>query len=481
MNHEFPGYISQIKGQFILTAEDREAPEGWSCRKYSKWKLFTSVLPIADVFDEFDKWLGWCIGYPIVGGVIEPEKIVLKINPEDIFGSIEEFYYRATGRWALLLVTQDVERVFLDPYGSLAIAYSTIEKTLASTPTLIGSENDWDKEFMKEVGFPEKISWLPCGLTFKKNVSRLLPNHSLHLGEWNVKRHWPTDKSDFSIVDLNYAQAKITTNCKNTFAAISKKYPICLTLTAGMDSRMVLAMAREYVDKIEVVTFAEENETVDMYIASRLAKQLALNHKFLHKVGASPEELHKWQLLIGFSASGAIWKIHKTLEKLDSTRVLLPGVSAEVHKGKYWKRSDNLNTKLTASEILKRYNFPQHPRLVGAYEEWLLGLKFLNPFNLLDLVYIEQRLGCWAAPVFYNNQISKFELIVFNSRTICENMMRLPLKYRQKKQLVVDICKEEWPELLSLPFNDYAGLRSYLSLQSNKKRLKELLKSIIPT
>jgi hypothetical protein len=39
-----------FKGQFILTAEQHDFP-GWTLNIYEGWKLFTSHLPVIDVFD----------------------------------------------------------------------------------------------------------------------------------------------------------------------------------------------------------------------------------------------------------------------------------------------------------------------------------------------------------------------------------------------------------------------------------------------
>jgi hypothetical protein len=331
---------------------------------------------------------------------------------------------------------------------------------------------------MYAIGLPEKDVWLPSGLTTKKNVRRLLPNHCLNLTNWTVSRHWPTDQTDLSVDhDTKAAVTRIAGCAKSTIAAIAKSHPLCLTVTAGRDSRSVLACARDYVHVSTFFTFAAEKETNDMHIAALLVNRLRLNHKFIRRVKASPEELDRWLSLTGRSVSGAILKIHKTIEKLDPERVLLPGTSAEVHKGVYHRFKDRTGTKLTAREVLSRCKLPHHPALLKATEAWLKELDFLDAFKILDLVHIEQRLGCWAAPMHYGNTTSAFEIATFNSRMIFNAMMRLPHAYRRKKQLAIDICKNEWPELLYFPFNEYTGVKGYVL--SNIERAKKMLKEII--
>jgi hypothetical protein len=467
----------RFTGQFILTSEESEAFSEWTVHTFNQWKLFTLELPVINVYNEINEWLGWCIGHPIVDGILEPEKIILK-NPVNEIDPYEDFYDRTTGNWILILLGTETKAIYLDPYGSLPAVFSTNEKTIAATPTLIGSENDWDEQLMLELGYPEKINWLPSGLTFKRNVRRLIANHSLNLSDWKISRHWPAPQTDLSIDDdIETPVNNIIAKIENTITAVSNKFPLCLTITAGMDSRMVLACSRNHVEKAEFITFANKQKPVDMIISERLAKQLNLNHKFLNVLEASTEELDRWQFITGKSVSGGIWKIHKTLTQLDPCRVLLTGQSGEVHKGNYWRPGDTSDGKITATELLKRCKFPAHPLLLKATEDWLAELTHLSTFNMLDLVHIEQRMSCWGAIQSYGNSTSAFEIAPLSSRSIFQSMMRFPIWYRKKVQLPYDICKKAWPELLKQPFNEYPGIYGYLN--SKVKIVKKMVKTIV--
>ncbi len=475
--------LQQFKGQFILTVEKRNTPEGWTVHKYFKWHLFTLTLPVLDVYNQTKDWLGWCIGHPVVDGLIDPQQVMLHTSSNDFdMASVDDFYQRASGKWALLLVRPGNDKVFLDPYGSLATVFSILEKTLASTPSLLGPNHVWDDELIRDLGLPEKDNWLPSGLTTRKNVRRLLPNHSLSLTDWTVSRHWPTAQTDFS-VDHNTEAAviKIASNAKSTIAAIAGAYPLYFTVTAGRDSRMMLACARDYLDRAAFFTFATETKTPDMQIPALLTERLKLNHKFFYPEMATPEELEHWLALTGYSVAGRIWKLHKTIEKLDPKRVLLHGISAEVHKGVRWRSEDRRETKITAKDVLTRCGLPNHPKLIKATEEWIATLHFLDVFSIMDLVHIEQRLGSWAGPQHYGNTTSPFEMAIFNSRPIFNTMMRLPHDYRRNKQLAVDICQYAWPELLELPFNEFTGMKGYIysKARRSKKFLKETIRRFV--
>ncbi len=463
-------------GQYVLTSAQIASPPGWAVQEHQQWRLYTLKLPLLHVFNQQNLWLGWCIGHLVADGQLAPARVTLQTASENFdMAAVDDFYQRASGKWALLLVQPGWEKVFLDPYGSLATVFGKAEKTVASTPSLIETNGGWDEELISEVGLPEKDVWLPSGLTSKKGIQRLLPNHSLSLTNWMASRHWPTPETDFSTLATTAAGvATIAENVKGTINAISKAYPLCLTVTAGRDSRAVLASAQAHVTQSSFITFIGEAKSVDKAIAAALCQRFGLNHKFIPYKQASPAELEHWLYLTGWSVSGAIWKIHKSLESVDPNRVLLPGTSAEVHKGVYHRPADRADTKITAQEVLSRCKLPHHPAFIKATEAWLAELHFLDAFKILDLVHLEQRLGCWAASTHYGNTTSAFETAVFNSREIFHTMMRLPQAYRHKKQLAVDICAYTWPELLQFPFNEFTGVKGFFYAKA--RRIKTLLK-----
>ena len=116
---------------------------------------------------------------------------------------------------------------------------------------------------------------------------------------------------------------------------------------------------------------------------------------------------------------------------------------------------------------------PMHKMLIAGANEWMKELSFLSTFTLLDFLYIEQRLGCWAAPTHYGNRTSVLELAPLNSRAIFYDMVRLPFQYRFKQKFATELVEYAWPELLQLPFNRTFGI------VPGKKRLINLLQRVL--
>jgi len=472
--------VKNVTGQFILASNIKHIPINWTKYEKDNWILGVNKLPVLDIKNGLGKTIGWCLGYPVYPDNSNSGHICINNQNEDFIDlrAVDHFYENTGGRFVIILLTKNDKKIYLDSYGSLSAVYSLSEPIVASTNTLINCDKEWDFDLIKSLNMPESGLWYPSGLTPQKNIRRLMPNHCLDLDNWVVTRHWPTLVSELSMNnDIEMNISKITSCIKNTISCVADNYPIQLCLTAGKDTRMILACSRKYLDNIIFFTFTSNKENIDTNIAGILAKKLNLKHHFISVQTASDEEMCNWLYLTGHAVSGDIWKVHKSLESLDRTRVLLPGMAGAVGRAVYWQQSDHINKKITAKQLLTRAHFTNQKYILEATENWLAELDGFNIFNILDLFFIEQRTGCWAAPQHYGNTISKFEFSVFNHRVIFRSMLQVPYEYRRQKNLEGDICRNMWPELLELPFNEYTGFRGLIGKLKNT--LKNLIKKYI--
>jgi hypothetical protein len=479
---------AEFTRQFFLSKNPELIPDGWKRYNKGQWCLGVSELPVLGVVNASGINIGWCIGYPIHNKNPWKSKIVINCEDDGIINmsSIEDFYHDTGGRFVLVLIMKKEAKLFLDPGGSLSAVFSTSEKTVASTPTLFGEKYDWDEEIIRVLNMPESELWFPSGLTPKKGIKRILPNHYLDLNAWRVARHWPRSSSDLTIEDDIDKNVSIISSCLiKTIGIVAERYPIQMTLTAGRDSRMVLACAREFMSKISFFTQSDNQETIDMHIAKKLAKRLGLQHSFIPIKTATDDEMLRWLYLTGHAIGGAIMKIHKTVESYDRQSAVINGIFGEVGRAYYCKKNDSIDMKITAEEIHERRQIPHHNRILSATEKWLSGLSGYNIFQILDLFFIEQGEGCGESPKFYTNTISLFGISPFNHRKIFKSMLKLPYDYRLSLQLPIDICLKQWPELLDLPFNEYTGIKNYLyktrksSFKSAKKITKKIAKKLL--
>jgi hypothetical protein len=138
---------------------------------------------------------------------------------------------------------------------------------------------------------------------------------------------------------------------------------------------------------------------------------------------------------------------------------------------------------MSSAELFNRMGLPSWDRLQDAIGAWRDNLPDAPLSTFLDFAYLEHRLGCWAAPHLYGAAEFSINLTPFSHREIFDIMLRLPSRYRRSKALAEDIISAAWPELLSLPYNDYPGLRRLIGPSSwvgySKQKARSAIKRIL--
>jgi hypothetical protein len=452
----------QLVGQFVLSRHAQAAPDGWPARALRGWTLATHPrLPVADLRMLDGAPAGWVVGYPVVDGTLCPPTVGIPTEAATNAAALDEALYRLGGRFLAVVLTDAFERVYLDACGSMSAVYSGEAGTVASTPGWFDDRaHPWDEELIRFLNMPTSGLWYPFGLTPRRNVLRIIPNHFLDLNTWATTRHWPS--APFAEGDPRELVPRIAETIRATIGAAAHAYPLHMSLTAGRDSRLLLACARDRLDRTRFFTFARERATADTHIARALARRFGLDHVTLPIEPATPAQQAEWLARVGHSVSGDIAHMHPTLRRLDPGRALLPGMAGEVGRAFYWRAGDTATTLLRPEALVARCHLPANERIVAGATAWLGELAGHSTFTILDLLYIEQRLGCWGGPQQYGGEPwSAAQLFPLAQRAIFAAILALPPEYRAGERLPADICWLAWPELLELPFNQFSGWQRY--------------------
>ena len=480
----------QYYGQFVISRRDWTTPTAFSTRQYGPWVVKShESLPVTSIRTQDGHAIGCIIGCAIdvANGLIVDGDLTLPLNSghaiEKKETAIHKLMNRLGGRFICLIVDKDFQRLYLDAIGHLSCVYANSQEVAASTPGLILDRDEYDStmdhELARLLDISSRVSargFYPAGLTPHPAINRLLPNHYLDLNSWKAIRHWPAAKiATVTFVEQNVAS--IAETLKATIHAILQSREIYLPITAGRDSRMLLACSRAHLDRIKLIQFVNpkgniDPENIDHDIAKRLARAHNLDIEFLPIVVATAEERNRWYYEVGHCIGGRISDIYPTMARLDGSRVIIPGLGAGAGKHRYWRRSDKADTEITQDRLLQRMGLPSHPQLRRAVGAWLEEASyFLNTFQLLDLAQIEHRDGAWGSPSTYGQVRFVDHVYPICQRTIFENMLSLPSEYKFKNRLNADVIQREWPDLLDLPFNRYVGPRNWLV---NAKKVRKL-------
>jgi hypothetical protein len=241
-------------------------------------------------------------------------------------------------------------------------------------------------------------------------------------------------------------------------------------LTAGLDTRIILACARDRLERIKFLTMYKYKVEIDFQLATRIANQFKLNHESLRYKPPTLVEQKMFLELSSQSVGGPVTKYFTTLHQSDPKRPILTGLGGGFYKGHYWKNYNANLTTLNVNDIVELLGLPKLKFIDNYAEQWLHGLSDYDPLIILELLHCEMRMGCWGAPQQYGNYWNIFELIPFVHRRIQELALSLPYDYRREKKLAIDLIKNQWSELLNIPFNQYGGNKGFILLLIQKIR-----------
>ncbi len=466
---------SDLKNQFVLSRDDDLCPSDWNQLENHGWLLgYHPSLPVIRVNTPTGEQAGWLLGYAVGSDSrIVSESIVL---PQDSPArlddqSLEEFIYAYCGRFAFIFTTDDFARIYLDPAGSLSVLYSEELGIVCSTASAISKNqesSDWDSRLVKNL--PDL--WYPFGFTPHKSLKRLLPNHYLDLQSFKPVRHWP---GPTSLQATGEIKEKIVEICRDITCNITGviEYGGYINLTAGADTRMILACSRDLIGKVEF--FTSLIKRLDTHISKLLVKKFNLNHTFIEVAPTTGAQREERLYLSGFSLDQPSLASNLKHEGiLNPDYLQIAGLGGEVGRARWWTKHDTETSPLTGADLLKRMHIPAYEPAIRAAEQWLNDMADYNTFQILDIFYIEQQLGCWAAPNVYQYDYLTVPVIFgFNHRRVFENMLRLPYEYRRRQEIVTDICQTAWPETLDLPINEFTGILKLFS------RGKSLAKKVL--
>lgn len=410
---------------------------------------------------------GLVLGWPILieQGRMLAGPLALDLPEPVSAGAIEAAVMDRLGGSFLFVVSRaDGSFVYLDASATMGLVYDpALQLAASSADLLLGTDYDrrLDRALIREFA-ADRDGWFTTGLTAHTGVFRLLPNHRLDLGTFTAARHFPAQMPAYVDDPRETVRAIGVDIARATKAALAGG--ACLQcLTGGNETRALLAANREQAPALDFVTLAVPGAEMDMHLAKRLAAITGVRHRMLPPVTASAEEMAKWRRGAGHAQSGMNAVYHRTVTPL-AGKVLIGGLGGEVGRGFLWPADLAADTAITPEFLLTRLKLPHHRLLVPRVEAWLAGLPAgLDPWQVLDLAYLELRNGPWAFGQGYGSHGPR-DLHPLISRRQFWRMWSLSPGVRRNPGFLSLLTREFWPELSAVPINSYGDWRDYLAL-----------------
>jgi len=293
--------------------------------------------------------------------------------------------------------------------------------------------------------------WWPAPTTPYLGVHRLPPNFALDLQSGAALRHWPSSALDSRPLGDTVKFAADT--LRGILRAAAERFPLTLFITAGWDSRLVLAACREVADRISCIAIDYPGgEKRDVEVAIDLLRRLGVEHSVVHASReASADFLRVYQQHASLAHEPAAAIAEAVFPRLQGQRVGMTGHLSEVLKG-FYARPRFLNAPLSGETLAWMTSMAGSGYAEAAFARWAADLpseRFLDP---IDLLYWEQNAGSQQATWMLEwDLVWRDCLVPLDCRALLEKLLGVPYRHRRIGELHRRLMVELWPEVLQLP------------------------------
>ncbi|MBA3736249.1 MAG: hypothetical protein H0W90_13830 [Actinobacteria bacterium] len=459
--------------QFILGPEPFLAGEGWISEQIGPSLHLSRCpeLPVASVTDE--RGVTWrLLGLALQSDPDAPEPLEQLAGNEQ--SALLDTYGSWSGRWILI---SDSE-IHLDAGGLIGCFYRTIqhgsttELWASSSPVLIVAIPG--RERIRRVGpklhVGKGMDWFPLPRSGFAGVNKLLPTQVLSLAPMADRRVLPRPPLVDEQKPTTYDEA-LDTLQRSLVTSLSRLREsgeaIWLPLTAGLDSRLILAAARQA--DLSLRTFTQHYplmESADSHFPPLLARELGYEHRQLRPGRFSRS---RRALFDAHTAGQCVdgdrrFFAHGQWEMIPAPALILRGGVFELGRCYFHRKFPEPAARDLVELIATRFHFGEfHPtstvHLAGIAEwvEWTARTSQPG-LDWRDRLYLEQRIAGWVSSIEQALDLTSYtRAYIANCHAYMTTVLTLPEAARRTSQHHIDLIGRMAPQLLRFPFNPADG------------------------
>ena len=482
--------------QFLLGPEIADLPQNWK-KIVIKKELNLATHPALNItqtsLPEKSLILMGSILNPSDPGADDSDIVKCLLDQFTDFDALIKATYRYGGRWIIIALQGEQIRLFHDALGLRQVFYTDINYIdgmwAMSQPGIVADRLNLKispdaQEFINSNEFQSnpEYRW-PCAGTPFREIKQLLPNHYLDLITGDSHRYWPN--RPLETIPLTEAIEPLATTLQGLATAAATRFDVVLGITAGLDSRLVLAACKDCISMISGVSVQQNTMTSDhqdIAVPARLLGRFGLEHKVIRpKPGITPEfeKMFRKSVFMAHNHYGP--DAEAILTNYSHQKTAITGSGAEVGKCVYSDEFRNSTlSEITPETLLQSVNMGNYKFPKKHFNDWLNDLdNNIYNVNVADLFQWEHAHGNWLAMTTLEFNLAWEEIITpFNCRYILVTMLSVPEQHRKQPdyELFPELIKRLWPELLREPINpaDKPDLLTRL-----KRRLKALIYKVL--
>ncbi len=431
-----------------------------------EWRLEVGPdLPVAEVIDQSGAVVGRLLGFGIdltAREMIEDQWLAPTSLGDDADGFAYACQRALGGRFLLILATKELTRLYPDCSAQVPLVHDAARAIAGSTATAIYDDETYEAAFNRALYDKLGVDgegWFPSGLTAHKGLTRVLTNHVLDMNTGTIHRTWPTE--DLTITDRPEALVDGYIDLIQAQLEAMAKGPkrVALALTAGLDTRSLLACAKPYLDQIDCLTVVgTDRHATDSIMARKVAGLAGVKHITLPRKEATAEQRTTFLRRGGHCNGDSNSRFHPSVWPVKDSHVFVGGLGAELARGFFWRPADTVESHFAPEQLLGRMGLPADPDCMAAVAALIDSMPGSSGLQKLDLLYAEDRHCAWYAAQFCSDPTLVRQAPMLTTRAV-EMMFQLPPDWKRGARLGHAIVARAWPELAELPYNSLGPWR----------------------
>jgi hypothetical protein len=375
------------------------------------------------------------------------------------------------GRWLIVAADRQERFLFHDALGLRQVFYTDTRARdrvwAMSQPGMardvLGLEVDQEAlAFAQSYAFrshPE-YRW-PGQASPIHGTTHLLPNHWLDLARGTSQRYLP--RAPLPAIDLTAAVERLAALLPGMIDAAFRRFELAISLTAGLDSRLVLAASKSVCNQVVFVSVRQHSmrdDHPDITVPARLLRRLGLPHEVIRADTAmTPEFDQFFRRVVHLAHEHYGPDAEAILRRFSRTKATLTGSGAEVGRCSFRKELPFSDIRtVTPANLARLQRMGREPFALRYFESWLNDAASRQNVKLLDLFEWEQGHGNWLAMTQLEFDIAWREIITpYNCRAVLTTMLGVDERYRRAPDYALfrQVIDRLWPEVLQEPINPH--------------------------
>jgi hypothetical protein len=383
--------------------------------------------------------------------------------------------YSWAGRWALV----DKKIVLADASGLLGIFYAwdtgrrlVITSSLALMQMLIPGRNPYKRKLTRH-----GMNWFPLPNSRLQGVNKLLPDQVLDLEKQTVRRILRHSIRSLPIDDADTAARLVLESLIRIWKQVSSRFGrVHLALTAGLDTRTLLASAMAAGVEIRAITLVNRNVSrADMVVPRELSDRCGIRWSLIQSGQSSSRlrNIYDQHTFCNINGGDRYWFARDMFKWLGEDEALVRGGTFEIGRCFYGNRFQGLDWERVCDDplsLVRRFkDFGSAGLETKQLRDWLAWrVKHKEDLDWKDVFYRDQRQAGWLSALEQSLDLVRGTSIQFaNSSYIADLLLSVDEEKRRSGKIQRKVIALADEGLLRVPIN--APLDSRVS-----KKLRQL-------